>query len=116
MSNIENLSRLGLVVELGFLSVIGGGSTINSKVQGDIKNNHSQQNCAIPIDCPNPSEPYCNIYYPLRGSNNPSQLPYGLCEANPIQEPLQITSEDECPTGTLKQLIYPNEGTEAVCL
>ncbi|OGD73329.1 hypothetical protein A3K29_04335 [Candidatus Collierbacteria bacterium RIFOXYB2_FULL_46_14] len=59
--------------------------------------------------CKNPQTPYFFIQYSLKG-NTPG------CSSIRIKPPVQVMEGQACPPNTTRQLIYPNEGSEAVCL
>lgn len=75
----------------------------------DVVETDVQQFCSFDPDCKDLSKPYCNTVYDLAGN-------YGVCEAVKAVPPVQVIEGEDCPKGKIRQPIYLNEGSEAVCL
>lgn len=107
---IETGMRIGTTIAVG-MSLLKGGEPIKSPdlLGTDTEPNRGQA-CSFDPDCKDPVAPFCNINYDLVNGN------HGTCSATDIPEPIQIIEGENCPPGTVKQYVYPNEGTEAVCI
>lgn len=82
-------------------ATLGGAGTVDSQGVG-------QGQCGFDPDCKEPT-PFCTITYDIQGN-------FGVCTAEQKAPPPQVLGEQSCPQGTVRQLIYQNEGSEAVCL
>ncbi|KKT40613.1 hypothetical protein A3K29_04345 [Candidatus Collierbacteria bacterium RIFOXYB2_FULL_46_14] len=60
--------------------------------------------------CKDPAYPYLEIHY--TGTTNPTTT----CEKVKVKPPVQVTDEQLCPPNTIRTPIYPDEGSEAVCI
>lgn len=97
-----------ITLNLAALAFSGFGSNSNKKVES--KSTLPGEACSFDPDCKNQDRPYCNVVYDLDSGN------YGVCGEVNEPDPLQVVDGEACPTGTKRQEIYNNEGSEAVCL
>jgi len=96
---------IAFVVIVG-LSLIPRTSAVNSNTIA--RSQPSGLVCSFDPDCKNPAAPFCNITYSSTGN-------VGTCSATKSAV-IQVTDDEKCPVGLRKQAIYPNEGTESVCV
>lgn len=89
------------------------------RASSEVKNNEKgamilgslANSCSFEPDCKTTELPYCNVTYTHGPRGN-----YGTCEAVKKIPPVQVLFGEECPQGTVKQLVFANEGDESVCL
>lgn len=105
---IKDVKRVLLATALSVGTLSG---SVNVAAAGGAEGSLPSQKglvCSFDPECP-AELPYCNIIYPSSGEN------FGVCSDTEIHV-TQVIDGEECPAGTTRRQIYPNEGSEAVCL